>query len=1418
MKKRIFALILCASLMTGEMTFWQAPVVKAETVSDNESKDGKVAVKKAATQNPTSPAGVIYANSRDDFRDESIYFVMTTRFYDGDSENNVQCWDGTQYDDPDDPEWRGDFKGLAEKLDYIKALGFTAIWITPVVENCSGYDYHGYHALNFSKVDPRYESSDFTYQDFINAAHAKGLKVIQDVVFNHTGNFGETNLFPMIEKQGDLSSSDCMKTLPNSGLPTDYNQLLPARQYNARIEKMKSETGDPEHIYHHEKSLGWEEYSCQTAQIAGDCVDLNTENPKVYKYLQDAYNSYIDMGVDAFRVDTAKHISRLTFNNALIQPFYDEAEKNGNDSFYMFGEVCTRDRDVWNKGVPPLSAPFYTWKESKDYAWSDTDRTVNEQSTLDNFNDNKDIEAQPTSDNAFLNGNDYHTPDYSKNSKFGVIDFPMHWNFENAGSAYGIALSGDKWYNDATWNVTYVDSHDYAPDQAPSDQRFAGSQDTWAENLSLMFTFRGIPCIYYGSEVEFQKGKMIDVGPNDALSNTGRAYFGDNIEGEVTTTDFGEYFGATGTMKKSLNYPLSKHIQRLNRIRQAVPALRKGQYSTSNIDGNMAFKRRYTDDKTDSFALVTISNSATFNNIPNGTYVDCITGDTKNVTNGSLTAECSGKGNLRVYVLNTAKTQAPGKVGTDGKYLYNVTSVEDVQEQSVYFNNTQNWNNVTANLYDNNGALVQSIQMSKVKDGVYACTYTGSKTGLKVVFTNGSGSSVKAEFKDGGYYDTSGYKGQYEGDIIQVQSVTLDQKEINMNTGEKKTVKATVAPENAKYKGLSWSSSNKDVATVEKGIITAEGAGTAVIKAQARNGVEASVKVTVKEVPYDYEKVADGKLAIYFKKPSGWGSSVNCYAYNTTNGTNNKLTGEWPGTAMEKLPNGVYRCVLDEATAKSGKVLFNSNGAQVPASGGFDIKSYALYDQNGYCETIVPSDKKHLSAKLSTSVDSPQKVNTKITLKAAADGGSGVYMYKFSEYDSVGKESILQDYSDKSSYTWVPKNAGKVTLCLEVKDSNGAVEKNVIGYEISKLEQKPLTSTIVASAKSVSVGEKIKLTGGANGGSGKYTYKFTLYTNGKWKDLQSYGASNTYTWTATEAGKYSLYVAVDDSDGNHTNAYVPIEVKNEQLTVSVKAATKSVLSGEKVNLTAIAQGGSGKYSYKFVLYDNGKWKDLRAYGESNTYIWTASKVGKYSLYVAVNDSNGKHTNAYVPIEVKNGQLSASVEASIKSVAIGEKVKLTAKAVGGSGKYSYKFVLYDNGKWEELQVYGDSNTYTWTATKVGKYSLYVAVNDSEGKHTNSYVPIEVKNKELETSLGISVSSVSGSNIIKLKADATGGSGKYQYKFIVCDEKGMWEELRGYGDSNSYIWNAKEGGKYTIYVRVTDSDGGFSSAELPFYVIK
>ncbi|MGN1050758.1 MAG: alpha-amylase family glycosyl hydrolase, partial [Acutalibacteraceae bacterium] len=187
-----------------------------------------------------------------DFREETIYFVITTRFYDGDTGNNVHCWDDQQANNPDsDPAWRGDFKGLAEKLDYIKALGFSAIWITPVVENASGYDYHGYHAMNFSKVDPRYESSDYTYDDLIYDAHKKGMKIIQDVVWNHTGNFGESYFCDMFTKDysKDLSSiEDCMVPtqylLDSYGLKSadEYWSQKPQTQYDQRLNLMKNTT------------------------------------------------------------------------------------------------------------------------------------------------------------------------------------------------------------------------------------------------------------------------------------------------------------------------------------------------------------------------------------------------------------------------------------------------------------------------------------------------------------------------------------------------------------------------------------------------------------------------------------------------------------------------------------------------------------------------------------------------------------------------------------------------------------------------------------------------------------------------------------------------------------------------------------------------------------------------------------------------------------------------------------------------------------------------------------------------------------------------------------------------------------------------------------------------------------------------
>ena len=663
-----------------------------------------------------------------DMREETIYFVMTTRFYDGDTGNNVHCWDDGQANNPDsDPAWRGDFKGLADKLDYIKALGFSAIWVTPVVTNASGYDYHGYHAMDFSTVDRRYESDDFTYEDLIHAVHEKGMKIIQDVVWQHTGNFGESFFSPLFTKDYDaMFNSDITKTgnIEKEMVPTDY--LLNsfglnspeeywaqkgAIQYGQRLNLMKNTTytGDsgnstgnypdakdydmnkisqsdiynPNNYYHsgYFQSLNWDDWTCKYAQIAGDCVDLNTENPAVAEYVVDSYSNYIEMGVDGFRVDTVRHIPRISLNLMYNQQFLENAKAAGKSNFLMFGEICTRYTQIWYRGHAEESTPYYTWKESNSkwadmWSWGTTAEDINNNMnvTFDHYLEEDKTSDEPTSDNAFLKGIEYHTPDRSMASGMEAIDFQMHRMFGSASSAYGFAKSSDQYYNDATYNVMYVDSHDYSPDQPQETTRFSGGTQTWAENLDLMFTFRGIPCLYYGSEVEFKKGEVIDLGPNIALENTGRAYFGEYLEGDVTATDFSEYT-ASGTVADTLASPLSKHLSKLNAIRRAIPALQKGQYTASSdyvSDGNMSYIRRYTnkDEGVDSLALVTVSSGATFSNIPNGTYIDAVTGDVQNVTNGTLIVPSIGKANMRVYVCCASGfTGIDGAIGGSSDYL-----------------------------------------------------------------------------------------------------------------------------------------------------------------------------------------------------------------------------------------------------------------------------------------------------------------------------------------------------------------------------------------------------------------------------------------------------------------------------------------------------------------------------------------------------------------------------------------------------------------------------------------------------------------------------------------------------------------------------------------------------------------------------
>ena len=315
-----------------------------------------------------------------DFREDTIYFLLTTRFYDGDPNNNFFCRDRIQFNglgDAVDPHWRGDFKGLIQRLDYIGDLGFTAIWITPPVENRSGLDYHGYHGYDWTRIDPRLESPDATYQDLIDAAHARGIKIIQDVVVNHSCQYGIRGktwidhlpikyYVPQGSEQGRVDHGPYQGSLGNYAWPNRDDIDNPAapvwyRERHARdpdgveplVDPKTGETApksgydpgrffgvdanglDPE-WYHQEGFIcggDWESaHPLQNKHLAGDCIDLATGRQNVKDYIIGSINHYLEMGVDALRIDTVKHVER----DNLLE--YVNAWKAHKPGLFVFGE------------------------------------------------------------------------------------------------------------------------------------------------------------------------------------------------------------------------------------------------------------------------------------------------------------------------------------------------------------------------------------------------------------------------------------------------------------------------------------------------------------------------------------------------------------------------------------------------------------------------------------------------------------------------------------------------------------------------------------------------------------------------------------------------------------------------------------------------------------------------------------------------------------------------------------------------------------------------------------------------------------------------------------------------------------------------------------------------------------------------
>jgi glycosidase len=404
-----------------------------------------------------------------DWRDQIIYFVLTDRFADGNPKNNDQ---GRGEFDPTSGERfnGGDLAGLRQRLAYIQGLNATAVWITPPVLNqwhepLLGYwSYHGYWAQDFKRMDP-HVGTLAEYKQLSDALHRRSMYLVQDIVVNHTGNYFEYG-------PAWTASDPARDYIPNPrSVPTAAPTQAPFHLNDPR---------NPQHraagVYHwtpamRDVTVREQELTFQTSSLD----DLNTGNPVVRRALRDSFGHWIrEVGVDAFRVDTAYHVEPEFFNDFIYARdrqapgMAEVARRTGRKDFLVFGEGF---------GIDKPGESRYSKKLESYIRGDDGSRRMN-----------------------------------------GMLNFPLYAGLvdtfargrpaaELGARIHAMAEAGTRGVSPHLL-PSFIDNHDV--------DRFlaGGSEAAMKQALLAVMTLPGIPVLYYGTEQGFtlQRPAMFAAG------------------------------------------------------------------------------------------------------------------------------------------------------------------------------------------------------------------------------------------------------------------------------------------------------------------------------------------------------------------------------------------------------------------------------------------------------------------------------------------------------------------------------------------------------------------------------------------------------------------------------------------------------------------------------------------------------------------------------------------------------------------------------------------------------------------------------------------------------------------------------------------------------------------------------------------
>jgi cyclomaltodextrin glucanotransferase len=516
-----------------------------------------------------------YYGTLEPFAKEAVYFVVTDRFVNGDPSNDQRDQGGPDpakrtFDRPTPGSdagdnigyLGGDFKGIADHLDYIRGMGFTALWITPIIDNPDeaftggkpavkgGFltdggktGYHGYWGVDFYELDEHLPSPGLDFKALADTVHGRDMKLVLDIVGNH----------------GSPSYS-MPKPQPKYGQVFDRDGRLVADHQNLPPAKLDPER-NPLHRFYN------------TTPGLAELSDFNENNPAVMDYLAGAYSQWIEQGADALRIDTIGWLPHSFWHEFVGRM---RTQKPG---MFMFGEAFDYDAG---------KIAEHTW---------------------------------------------------AKNANVSVLDFPLKQGLEKVfgHERAGFEVLADRLYLDGGPYAnpyelaTFYDNHDMA--------RLDASDEGFIDAHNWLFTARGIPVVYYGSEVGFMRGRP----EHDGNRN---------------------YFGAE-RITAAPSHAIHRDLSRIAHVRAASPALQRGLQLNVELQGDRAaFYRVYQHEGVSQVALVLLNKGdapAKFEVtqwLQPGTWRAAIAGgDTRVRAGGALKATVPAHG-VEVFLLDAPVTQA----------------------------------------------------------------------------------------------------------------------------------------------------------------------------------------------------------------------------------------------------------------------------------------------------------------------------------------------------------------------------------------------------------------------------------------------------------------------------------------------------------------------------------------------------------------------------------------------------------------------------------------------------------------------------------------------------------------------------------------------------------------------------------------